>query len=86
MDIWALLAFVVVNNIFMLAAVSVGAYFVYRTKREDGYMFKATQAQDTSKAVHLDDFEPLGDAEPMPEEIFARNSRFKEQFPMGGSQ
>ena len=79
MSIWQILAFVVTCNLILLAGVAIGAYAVYRTKREDGRFFNQRKG-DEGKAFILDDDinEPVDIAEMLPS-LAKRNARFNEQ-------
>jgi len=74
------------GGLLLLGAVAIGAYAVYRTKREDGYIMGPRPSDNTGTAVHLEDVGAFADAEeePLPEELLTRNLRFREIF--GGKQ
>jgi len=93
MTTWEIIALIAVGvggvvflGLLLLGAVAIGAYAVYRTKREDGYIMGPRPSDDTGTAVHLEDVGAFDDAEekPLPEELLTSNLRFREIF--GGKQ
>ena len=91
-NLWQVLAFVAAMNGMILMAVVIGAYAVYKTKREDGYVFKSPQPEKSDKPVLLDDgigsaydFEEEGMREISPEEL-ARNNKFLKNFFAGSKE